>query len=218
MPDTRAGGTPQAGRGSEPDTALPPAGATGGSSAQSGPRGQFREVKEQVVGQAKNSFQQARERATSSLADSRKQAADQIGGIASAFQRTSEHLREEDQDRIAGLTDTLAQQVEQVATYLRDSDPRAMARDVENLARRQPALVYGAAFALGLLGARFFKSSERSGRGEYDRDDYERDDYGYGRIQPGGDPAGLGMSGSPTVSGGYPPPPSRGMGGYDAGA
>jgi hypothetical protein len=35
---------------------------------------------------------------------------------------------------------------------------------VENLARRQPALVFAGAFALGLVGARFLKSSDPGSR------------------------------------------------------
>jgi hypothetical protein len=62
------------------------------------------------------------------------------------------------------LTETLAQQVEQVANYLRNKDARAMRTDLENLARRQPALMLGGALLLGLMGARFIKSSQRDQR------------------------------------------------------
>lgn len=149
-------------------------------------REQIREVKDQVVGQAKNTLQQARERAGSSLGESKNQFADQIGTIAQALRRTTEHLRSEDQERIAGVTETVARQVEQVANYLRNKDARAMKQDLENLARRQPALMVGGALVLGLIGARFLKSSERrraSGRVRDDRS-YRRD-YGYtGYNQP----------------------------------
>jgi hypothetical protein len=124
-------------------------------------REQIREVKDQVVDQAKNTFQQARDRASSSLGESKSQMADQFGTVADALRRTTEHLRSEDQQRIAGLTETVARQVDQVANYLRTKDARAMKEDLENLARRQPALMLGGALVLGLIGARFLKSSER---------------------------------------------------------
>jgi hypothetical protein len=127
-------------------------------------REQIREVKDQVVGQAKTTLQQARDRASSSLGESKGQFADQFGTIAEALRRTTEHLRAEDQQRIAGLTDTVARQVEQVADYLRNKDAVAMRNDLENLARRQPALVLGGALILGLIGARFLKSSQREKR------------------------------------------------------
>ena len=107
----------------------------GGGSA----REQIREVKNQVVGQARSTLEQARDRASSSLGESKSQFADQFGTIAEALRRTTEHLRSEDQQRIAEITDTVARQVDQVANYLRNKDAAAMRTDLENLARRQPA-------------------------------------------------------------------------------
>ena len=150
MPNTEAPGSRAETSGQQP----------GGSA-----REQIRNVKNQVVDQAKNTFQQARDRAGSSLGESKGQFAEQFGTIADALRRTTEHLRSEDQQRIAGLTDTVARQVEQVAEYLRSKDARAMRQDLENLARRQPALMIGGALVLGLIGARFLKSSERRGSG-----------------------------------------------------
>jgi hypothetical protein len=151
----------------------------GGGSA----REQIREVKDQVIGQAKNTLQQARDRASSSLGESKHQFADQFGTIAEALRRTTQHLRSEDQQRIAGLTDSVARQVDQVANYLRTKDARAMRQDLENLARRQPALMIGGALVLGLIGARFLKSSERRGGRRYG-------DGQYGGRGMGGDYAG----------------------------
>jgi hypothetical protein len=50
---------------------------------------------------------------------------------------------------------------------LRQKDVRELMSDVERFAQRQPTLFLGGAFALGLLGARFLKSSaptENSGQ------------------------------------------------------
>jgi hypothetical protein len=156
MPNTQAAGSRTDPSGQQNPTRS----GEGGGSA----REQIREVKNQVVDQARNTFQQARDRASSSLGESKGQFADQFGAIAGALRRTTEHLRSEDQQRIADLTDTVARQVEQVAGYLRNKDARAMRQDFENLARRQPALMIGGALVLGLIGARFIKSSERRGR------------------------------------------------------
>ena len=91
-----------------------------------------------------------KDRASSSLGESKSQFADQFGTVADALRRTTEHLRGEDQQRIAGLTETVARQVDQVANYLRSKDAQAMRADIENLARRQPALMLGGALVLGL--------------------------------------------------------------------
>ncbi|HEX5576218.1 MAG TPA: hypothetical protein VFX42_10115, partial [Gemmatimonadales bacterium] len=106
-----------------------------------------------------------------------------------ALHRTTEHLRSEDQQRIAGLTETVARQIEQVSDYLRNKDARAMREDLENLARRQPAVMLGGALVLGLIGARFLKSSERRGGRHFgDARQHGRDrSLGYtGYNQPGG--------------------------------
>jgi hypothetical protein len=203
MPNTEAAGSRVAGSGQE-----------GGSSA----REQIRGVKDQVVDQAKNTFQQARDRAGSSLGESKGQFADQFGNMADALRRTTEHLRSEDQQRIAGLTETVARQVEQVAEYIRNKDARGMRQDLENLARRQPALMIGGALVLGLIGARFFKSSERRGYRQSEGQRYGRErSFGYtGYNQP--------YSGSGEIErnqprGGYGYPGAEsGLGGGYAGA
>jgi hypothetical protein len=161
MPDVPAGSAPiESDIGTESTATLQSAPGPSG-----GPRNQLRQVKQQMIDQTRSSFRQARDRAASSLRESRVQAADQIGGMATAFRRTSEHLRAEDQRRAADFTESLAEQVERASTYLRDRDFAAIREDLEGLARRQPALVLGLGFALGLLGARFFKSSERHAAG-----------------------------------------------------
>jgi hypothetical protein len=179
-------------------------GQQGGGSA----REQIREVKNQVVDQAKSTFQQAKERAGTSLGESKGQFAEQVGAVAEALRRTTEHLRSEDQTRIAGLTETLARQIDQVSNYLRNKDAAAMRQDLENVARRQPAIAIGGALLLGLIGARFLKSSERrtregSGERGYGREGrYGRESgYGTGQSRLGGSRPG-GYSGE-EVGGGY---------------
>ena len=174
-------------------------------------RQQIRDVKDQVVDQAKNTFEQARSRASTSLDESRGQVAEQIGGVAHAFRRTGEQLRNENQDRLAGLTDTAANQVEQVANYMRDRSPQEMRADLERLARRQPAAVIGGAFAIGLLAARFLKSSRSDGG----QDSSWRDRYA------SGSDASAGSSASGYTRAGYAGPSDEGLGytsgGYTSG-
>ena len=123
-------------------------------------REQIRQAKDKVVDQARDTFRSARDRAAEGLGDTRRQAADQIGGIAGAFRRTGEQLRGEQQDRFADLADSVGQRADWAADYLRRSDGRTIARDLEGLARRQPALVFAGAFALGVIAARFLRSSD----------------------------------------------------------
>jgi hypothetical protein len=210
-------------------TSTPPTGPGGGGqdTGTAGPatsaRDQIRDVKNQVVGEAKNTLQDARDRATASLGESRTRIADQIGGVAQAFRRTGDQLRNDHQDRIAGLAETVAQQVDQVANYLRTTDGRAIRADVERLARRQPVAVIGGAFAVGLLAARFFKSSQQRDGGYRRPDDrYGREPYGgyagaerYENEGYGSGGYGTGSGGYMSHPGGYNPGVSSGMSGYD---
>jgi ElaB/YqjD/DUF883 family membrane-anchored ribosome-binding protein len=86
----------------------------------------------------------------SSVADSIRTAADSLGKNA-------------DQNHVtrysAQYANTAAQKLEQTANYFENNDLKAMARDAENFARRNPAIFLGGAFVLGVLAARFFKSS-----------------------------------------------------------
>ena len=127
---------------------------------------QIRELKQEVVGQTRQALKQARDRTGSSLGESKAQLADQLGGLASAFQRTTEQLRQEDRTTVAGLTEAVARQADQAANYLRQADVRAARQDLERLARRRPTLVLGGALALGLVAARFLKSSKRVRQGD----------------------------------------------------
>jgi hypothetical protein len=154
-----------------------------GAGSGSGAGEQLRQARDKVVDRAKSTMRDARDRAGAGLSDGRRQAADQIQGIGGALRRTSEQLRHEDQAKIADIADSAGRRVDRVADYLRETDGRTMARDVESLARRQPALVFAGAFALGLAAARFLTSSAPED---------DSGDTGYGRIRPGGEPAGLG--------------------------
>jgi len=67
------------------------------------------------------------------------------------------------------LTERAARQVERASRYVRRSELREMVGDLEELARRRPAILIGGSFATGMLLARFFKSSgERASWSELD--------------------------------------------------
>jgi hypothetical protein len=197
MPNTPGGGRENAAVGTE--QVLPGTGSEGSNAGTgAGAREQVRQAKDKVLDQARTTLRDARDRAGSTFTQGRRQAADQLGGIGSAFHRTSETLRGEDQARFADVADNVARQIDRVADYLRESDGRTIARDLESLARRQPALVFAGAFALGVVAARFFKSSTRGYRSDFE------EDAGYSRVYPGGEPAGLGgSSGFDREAGGF---------------
>ncbi|HEY9515791.1 MAG TPA: hypothetical protein VIQ74_08945, partial [Gemmatimonadaceae bacterium] len=63
-----------------------------------------------------------------------------------------------------GYVEKAANRVEQLADYVQNTDASEMADRFENFARREPGIFLGGAFTLGLLGARFIKSSRRGQR------------------------------------------------------
>ena len=66
---------------------------------------------------------------------------------------------ETQQPAIANVADTVAEQTERFANYLRETDAREMLRNVEDAARKQPLLFLGGAFVIGLATARFLKAA-----------------------------------------------------------
>jgi hypothetical protein len=95
-----------------------------------------------------------------------------------------------------------------------------MRQDLENLARRQPALMIGGALVLGLIGARFLKSSERRGTRQFgDGQRYGRERaYGYtGYNQPFSGDTEIERQTSRGTGYGYPGA-EGGLGGGYAGA
>lgn len=158
-----------------------------------GARAQIRDVKDKVVEEARSSIRQARDSASSSLDQSRNRAADSIDSIAGAVRGTGDRLRSDNQTTAANLTDSLADQVERLSSYLRTRDLTSVRDDLEQFARQQPTLAIGVALAVGMLGARFIKSSPRRGGGSsrrsYEGSDFEIDTgrRGYGRdVLPSG--------------------------------
>jgi hypothetical protein len=102
------------------------------------------------------------------ISKQRESATGVLEQVAGALQMTGEHLRSSQQERIARFAQQASDQVRQFSESIHGAQPRDVIRRVEDLARREPALFLGGAFVLGLLGARFLKSSERP------RDPFER--------------------------------------------
>jgi ElaB/YqjD/DUF883 family membrane-anchored ribosome-binding protein len=122
-----------------------------------------------------------REGATARVSQQKDTATKGLGSIAQAARSTTQQLREQQHDTIAEYIEQAAERLERFSSNLNSRSVSDLMSDVQRFARRQPALFVGAAFAAGLLGARFLKSSNNSaagspgrfgygaGRGEYSR-------------------------------------------------
>jgi hypothetical protein len=83
---------------------------------------------------------------------------DQAQGVAQALHQASEGL-EPEHEELARYTRGIADKVEQVSGSLKGRDLATIAQDITRFAQRQPALFLGGAFTVGLIAARFLKSS-----------------------------------------------------------
>jgi ElaB/YqjD/DUF883 family membrane-anchored ribosome-binding protein len=127
-------------------------------SAEGGPQ-RLADAAGDIAGQATSVVEQ---RASSTMT----QVGDTIDQVARAVRNTGEQLRS-DQPQLAGLADTAAEQAEHAAQFLRQHDARDVLDEVQDFARRQPAVIVGAGLALGLLVGRAIKSAGPSGPSGY---------------------------------------------------
>jgi hypothetical protein len=94
-------------------------------------------------------------------------AAEGLGSVARALRQSSDELREQNQGgAVPEYISSAASQVERLSGYLQSTNTKEMVNGVERFARQQPALFIGGVFLLGLLGARFLKSSAQSTSGQ----------------------------------------------------
>jgi len=103
--------------------------------------------------------ERVRERASAELTTQKERATDGLGTIAQVVRRSTQQLRDQQHDTVAQYIEQAADQLERLSTRLKEKNVSELLNDAQRLARRQPALFIGGAFVLGLLGARFLKSS-----------------------------------------------------------
>lgn len=123
-----------------------------------------------------------RERATAQLSTQKDRATDGLGSVASAVRQSTQQLRDQQHDTIARYVEQAADQIEKFSQQLKNKDISDLFRDAQSLARRNPALFIGSAFAIGMLGARFLKSSNP----DRDNDRFEGEEYRRGLYRSGG--------------------------------
>ena len=116
-----------------------------------------------------------REKTTEQLNSQKNKATDGLGTVANAVRETTQSLRSQQHDVAARYVEQAADQIERLSARLREKDVTELLNDAQRLARRRPALFVGTAFALGLIGARFLKSTA---------DDTDEFETVYGRQTP----------------------------------
>jgi hypothetical protein len=92
-----------------------------------------------------------------------------LDSVADAVRQTGRQLRDQQQGTVADVVERAAAQIDRFSAHLDERDVAELVGDVERLARRQPAAFIGGSFAIGLLAARFLRSSANTGDFGFDR-------------------------------------------------
>ena len=115
-------------------------------------------------GQPTGMVDRVKQATTAQLTSQKTRATDTLGSVAAAIRQSSQPLRDNNQEMLADYAGKAADQLDQFSTRLRERDLGELMDDAKRFARQQPALFVGAAFAAGVLAARFLKSSEHDQR------------------------------------------------------
>ncbi len=127
------------------------------------------DVKEKVQRLASETEHKVGGQLRSQITAAKERAASNVGTIAQSLVQTGQQARQQDPNVPVQPIERVGQQLQKTADYLRNTDVDQVVDQTEDFARRQPAVFLGAAFALGLIGARFIKSSRRSEQREQEQ-------------------------------------------------
>jgi len=127
---------------------------------------QFENGGNSVAEQARGLKDEAKDRASSTVKEQMEtrstQAGKQMQKVAGAMRQSSDQFRDQAGETPAKVNDAVAEKVEQLSTYLTNANADTMLSDLENVARRRPWLVAGAATVAGFALSRFLKASGRT--------------------------------------------------------
>ncbi len=128
-----------------------------------------REDFDAVKREARSEFDHAREAAGEFAEGQKNHAADQIDGIASAFDRVGNDLRSNDNAWAGRYAGELAGRLQGVANRARTSSVDELVGDVERFGRERPAAFLAGAALLGLAASRFMTASANRRRARTER-------------------------------------------------
>lgn len=136
----------------------------GGSSFE----GERQDLKKQELKQkARRTADRARGQVRSAADSGRSQLATQISGIGRALRDAGDKLREDEQgEKASQYTEMLADRADQISRFLEEHDASEIYGEVENVARKSPALFLGGCLAIGFALGRFLKAGSGEVGGE----------------------------------------------------
>jgi ElaB/YqjD/DUF883 family membrane-anchored ribosome-binding protein len=117
------------------------------------------EVADQAREKAQDAGLQVQHRIRTEVDQRTTQAGERVGSTAEDLRAVGEELRNQGKESPAKIAEQAADRVEKASTYLRDADADRLLHDAEDLGRRQPWALLGAATLAGFAAARVLKAS-----------------------------------------------------------
>ena len=100
--------------------------------------------------QAKRAATQVTDQAKSTVDTRMTDAADDIGSVADAVRKTSHEMGSEN-EMVGRYGERIAEQLDGISSYLNEKGVEDVLTDLQDFARRQPAVFLGGAFMLGMV-------------------------------------------------------------------
>jgi hypothetical protein len=110
--------------------------------------------------------QLVRERTYEQIDSQKQRATSNLGTLAGAVRSMTQPLRDNGQSGLADYVTRAADEIDRWSSQLKERNLDDAVRDVQNFARRRPAVFIGVAFGAGMLAARFLKSTGEARRDE----------------------------------------------------
>jgi hypothetical protein len=132
-------------------TTPPQTDAMGGTAPES--------MKDKATHRAQGLVERAQTQATEKIRGAKSDAAQTLTSLANSLHQSGSQLKGEQQAMAGDYLERAADGIEKVASYLQNTDAGEVVDSLERFARRRPELFIGGAFAVGLIAARFLKSS-----------------------------------------------------------
>lgn len=109
-------------------------------------------------------YDAAADKATSKIDEEKTVLAQGVSNIADSIRQIGDSLRDGEEQSYgiakvgANYSNKIADQVEQISSYLENRELGEILNDLKKFAHRNPSLFMGGAFVVGIAAARFFKS------------------------------------------------------------
>ena len=124
---------------------------------QAGSRSGQAETPREVMGMARGQLMEQ-------LQGQKNRLASGLNVVSDVLDESGQRFRDESGGAMAGYPGAAADQIRRLADQLETSDLNDLVQQAQDVARDRPALFLGGAFALGMIGARFLRSSPPGGR------------------------------------------------------